>query len=80
MIYYVLAGILYFLCLISPDPIAFYGGLLFFTIHLIGVFLTKPFYTHEFGDPLYLRHVVAFVLITVNAVVVFTVSWFRNRK
>jgi hypothetical protein len=57
-VYFVIAGALYLLILALPDQIGFYGLMLFYVIHLVGVILIRPFYTHGVAEPRYLGYVV----------------------
>lgn len=70
---------LYAIYLVTPEQIGFYV-LIFYLIHLPGRLLIMPFYTHSVDEPADVGHVVALILITVNAAAVFLISWIGWRK
>lgn len=74
-IYFFIAGTVYILLLISPVAIGFYGLLLFYLIHSLGIFLVKLFYTQSTDGPHSVNHLIDFTLIAVNAAAVFLISW-----
>lgn len=85
--YFVIAAVFYIALLALPESIAFYGGLLFFVIHLPGVALIGLFTvfvyssTHSLGEASASeRLVLPLILITVNAAVVFLLDWTRTKR
>lgn len=81
LIYSAVAGALYFLLLISPEQIGFYGLLFFHLIHFPGAILSAFLFQHEVGkEPHYLRYAHGFVLITVNATFVFLIGWIARMR
>ena len=80
-IYFVVTAGLYLLILASPEWIGFYGLILFYVIHFLGLFAVRPFYVHTVNEPRAVVYFIDFVLITINAVVVFLITWFvQSRK
>jgi hypothetical protein len=76
LIYCAIAGVLYLLILVSPEEIGFYGLLLFNLLHFPGMILSAFFFQSRVGEePQYLRYVHPFVLIIVNATLIFLISW-----
>ena len=81
LIYFVVAGVLYLLLLVSPEEIGFYGLLFFYLIHFPGVILISLFYRDTMGEESrYLHYIIGFVLVTVNALLVFLFSWIVRMK
>lgn len=64
-------------------PLAFGGLLLFYVLHLPGAFLLQqmPFMTSEVvpDPPVWKKYIAGLLMVTVNAVLVFIVSYIRNR-
>jgi hypothetical protein len=81
VIYFGIAGAVYLLILAAPDQIGFYGLLFFYLIHFPGVILIALFSRHNVGqEPHYMHYVIGLVLITVNAALVFWISWIARMK
>jgi len=80
LIYYVLVAALYFIAVVFPDPIAYYAAIIFFMTHFLGVMIVNLFYISNPSEYPHSKYIVICVLITVNAAVVFLVSWFRKRS
>jgi hypothetical protein len=78
-IYFVGGGALYLLILVSPEWVGFYGLIFFYMIHFPGLLLVKPFYSHTVNSSHFAGYFVDVVLITVNAAIVFWISWLRER-
>src|SRR5882762_1524086 len=76
LIYCTIAGVLYLLILVSPEEIGFYGLLLFNLIHFPGMILSAFVLHSRVGEePQYLHYIHAVILITVNATLVFLITW-----
>ena len=76
LIYYAVAGAFYLLLLVSPEVIQFYGFLFFYLIHFPGVMLRALIFQYEVGqEPHWLRYADGFILVTVNATLVFLLRW-----
>ena len=79
-IYFIVTGAIYLLILASPEWIGFYGLILFYVVHFLGLLVVRPFYVHAVNESHVLGYFIDFTLITVNALVVFLITWFRRRR
>jgi len=79
-IYFIVTGAIYLLVLASPDWIGFYGLMLFYMVHFLGLLVVRPFYVHTVNESHALGYFIDFTLITVNALGVFLITWFRRRR
>jgi len=81
LIYFAIAGVVYILILLSPDEIGFYGLLLFYLIHFPGAILVSLFSKHNIVEgSRHSHYFIGFVLITVNATLVFLISWIARMR
>lgn len=64
-----------FLILLSPEWFGFYALLLFYVIHFIGLLLIRLLYIHTVNSSRLEGHFIDVLLITINAAVVFLITW-----
>lgn len=78
-IYFVVVCGVYLLILLSPEWFGFYGLMLFYMAHFIGLLLVRPFYIHTVNSSRLEGHFIDVLLITINAAVVFLITWLWQR-
>lgn len=68
---YLLAGLIWhFTNFYTDGPLALYGSVIFFIVHMPGLLLAKIFYTYDQNELDYIKHLVALFMVGVNAVLV----------
>jgi len=68
---YILVGLIWhFTNFYTDGPVALYGSVIFFIVHMPGLLLAKLFYTYDPNEPDSIKHGVAFFMIVVNGLLV----------